>query len=202
MNSVFNREFQHTDLDSKIAFVLERLSQVFNNLLWNQTKNHSLSPIQIKILIFILTNPPEVCTVTELALRFNLTKATVSDAVASLVDKKYVVRKSSSEDRRVIFLNLTSKGKSTAKNLTDWADPIRDLVKATSAEYKTDVYFFLLKLIESLEEAGLISLNKMCITCRFFQKASSDNSLHYCKLLKRTLNPEELRIDCLEYEAA
>jgi DNA-binding MarR family transcriptional regulator len=202
MNSVFNHEFQHKDLESKIVVALERLSQVFNNLLWNQTKNFNLSPIQIKILIFILTNHPGNCSITELARKFSLTKATVSDAVASLVEKKLVQKKGSSEDKRYIRLSLTTQGRNAAEDLIGWADSIRNSLKSSSTDEKLDVYMFLLKLIESLEKAGIISLNKMCITCRFFEKASSTNSLHYCKLLEKTLSSNELRIDCLEHEAA
>ena len=51
--SVFNLEEQNTNLDSKIVAGLERLSQVFRILLWEKAKEHSLSPIQIQLMIFI-----------------------------------------------------------------------------------------------------------------------------------------------------
>lgn len=202
MKSVFNHEYQHKDIDSKIVVALERLSQVFNNLLWNQTKNFNLSPIQIKILVFVLTNPQENCTVTELANKFNLKKPTVSDAVASLVEKKYLTKKESNKDKRYFQLSLTTRGKNTAGDLIGWADSVRSSLHSSSTEEKLDVYIFLLKLIQSLEKAGIISLNKMCITCRFFEKASQANPQHYCMLLKKPLSSNELRIDCLEHEAA
>ena len=202
MNSVFNHKFQHKDLDSKIVVALERLSQVFSNLLWNQTKNFNLSPIQIKILIFILTNHPGNCSITELARKFSLTKATVSDAVASLVEKKLIQKKGSSEDKRYIRLSLTTQGRNAAEDLIGWADSIRNSLKSSSMDEKLDVYMFLLKLIESLEKAGIVSLNRMCITCRYFVESASPNSPHYCKLLENNLSFKELRIDCLEHEAA
>lgn len=202
MKSVFNNEFQHKDLDSKIVVALERLSQVFHNLLWSKTKEYNLSPIQIKFLIFILTNNSKDCTVTELGRKFNLTKPTVSDAIISLVEKRLVQKKESTEDKRTIHLQLTKKGKDVAEELLAWADPIRDEIKNNSEADKLDVYLFLLKLIESLERAGVISVNRMCITCRFFEQSSSVNSLHYCKLLEKNLSSQELRIDCLEHQAA
>ncbi len=202
MNSVFNPDFQHKDLDSKIVVALERLSQVFRNLIWQETKKHNLSPIQIKFLIFFLTQPSENCTVTELAKKFNLTKATVSDAVTSLVEKKLVQKKESPEDKRILLLNLTKKGKDISEELIGWSDSIRNELISSNTEDKLDVYIFLLKLIESLEKVGIISLNRMCTTCRFFEKADSANSAHYCKLLEKSLSSRELRIDCLEHEAA
>lgn len=202
MNSVFNSEFQHKDLDSKIVVALERFSQVFHNLLWSKTKEFNLSPIQIKFLIFILTNNSKNCTVTELGKKFNLTKATVSDAVASLVEKKYISKKGSSEDKRTTHLQLTKKGKEVSEELISWADPIRNALNNSPVTSKLDVYLYLLKLIESLERAGIISISRMCITCRFFVESALTNTPHYCKLLEKHLSSKELRIDCLEYEAA
>jgi DNA-binding MarR family transcriptional regulator len=202
MNSVFNTEFQHKDLDSKIVVALERLSQVFHNLLWSKTKEYNLSPIQIKFLIFILTNNSKACTVTELGRKFNLTKPTVSDAIAILVDKKLVQRKESTEDKRTTHLHLTKKGKEVSEELISWADPIRNELNKSPVTGKLDVYLSLLKLIESLERAGVISVNRMCITCCYFVESASPNSLHYCKLLEKNLSSKELRIDCLEHEAA
>lgn len=202
MNSVFNPDFQNKDLDSKIVVALERLSQVFHNLIWQETKKHNLSPIQIKFLIFLLTQSSKNCTVTELAKKFNLTKATVSDAVTCLVEKKLVLKKESPEDKRIILLNLTKKGKDISEELIGWSDSIRNELISSNTEDKLDVYLFLLRLIESLEKIGIISLNRMCITCRFFERSASPNTAHYCKLLEKPLSSKELRIDCLEHEAA
>lgn len=54
-----------------------------------------------------LQNP----NLTELALELNLTKPTVTVAVDKLIEKEYVYKVKSDEDRRSMHLHLTEKGK-------------------------------------------------------------------------------------------
>jgi hypothetical protein len=51
--SSFDLEHQNSKIESKIVASLERISEAFRVLLWNESKENSLSPIQIQILIFI-----------------------------------------------------------------------------------------------------------------------------------------------------
>ena len=52
--SAFDLEHQNSSIESKIIASLERVSQAFRVLLWNESKEHSLSPIQVQVLIFLL----------------------------------------------------------------------------------------------------------------------------------------------------
>jgi hypothetical protein len=51
--SSFNLNEQNQKIESRIVVALERISEAFRVLLWNESKENSLSPIQIQILIFI-----------------------------------------------------------------------------------------------------------------------------------------------------
>lgn len=53
--SAFDIHNQNTNTDSKIIASLERIAQAFRVLLWNESKEFSLSPIQIQVLIFLFT---------------------------------------------------------------------------------------------------------------------------------------------------
>lgn len=53
-NSAFDLEHQNSSIESKIIASLERVSQAFRVLLWNESKEFSLSPIQVQVLIFLL----------------------------------------------------------------------------------------------------------------------------------------------------
>lgn len=57
--------------------------------------------------IYQLHNP----NLTELALELNLTKPTVKVAIDKLIEKDYIYRVQSDEDRRSAHLHLTEKGK-------------------------------------------------------------------------------------------
>ena len=83
--SIFNLNGQNSDLASKIVAGLERNSEAFRVLLWEHAKVVGLSPIQI--LLFISFHPETLCNVSHVAHEFNLTKATISEAIKVLHKK-------------------------------------------------------------------------------------------------------------------
>lgn len=202
MTSIFDLEHQHQDIDSKIAAALERLSQVFRVLLWEKTKSHQLSPIQIQILVHLLYHSHEDIMIGQIAAQFSLTAATVSDAVKTLFQKGLVVRTSPAADRRSTSVSLTTAGEQLARKLALWANIVRDNISEFDQEDKLVVMRFLMRLIETLQRAGLITVARMCITCRFFETNPKPDPQqpHYCKLMERPLANAALRLDCPEHE--
>ncbi|MEP0860621.1 MAG: winged helix-turn-helix transcriptional regulator [Ignavibacterium sp.] len=203
MKSIFNHKYQHTDLDAKLVLALERISHVFRVLLWEQTKQYNLSPIQTQILIYIYHQPETDRNITTLALRLNITKATVSDAVKSLVQKKLLKKFSDKEDARFFYLELTTKGKDLVKKIESWGEKFRINFKDIPTEKKTILFETLLQILFSFEEKGIINRNRICITCKHFliQKTNRKET-YFCHLLNLPLNTEELRVDCPEHELA
>jgi hypothetical protein len=59
----------------------------------------------------------------------------------------------------------------------------------------------LLELIYKLNKSGVIGIQRMCATCRFYGKNQYGPGTHYCNLLNLPLNAADLRIDCPEHEA-
>jgi DNA-binding MarR family transcriptional regulator len=205
MESVFNLSTQHREIDSKIVAALERLSQAFRILLWEQAKEHDLSPIQIQFLVYLLYRQQErvfLCRVSQLAREFDLTQATVSDAVKSLEEKNLVYRESYPGDKRIFILRLTPQGKQLALKLSTWANIIKEKVVQFCPKEQETVLKFLMQLIASLQRAGIITISRMCMTCRFFQPDAhpGTDSPHHCKLIDKPLANSELRIDCPEHE--
>ena len=139
-----------------------------------------------------------------LAREFDLTKATVSDAVASLETKGLVRRELWPEDRRVVTLWLTPDGEKLATILSEWADPVREHLERFSPGEREVVMRFLMGLIGSLQRSGLITVARMCVTCRFFRQDihPGEPSPHQCALLDVPLGRADLRVDCPEHEPA
>ncbi|HKH57793.1 MAG TPA: MarR family transcriptional regulator, partial [Rubrobacter sp.] len=124
MGSVFDLFAQHDDVDTKLVAALERLSQVFRVRLREEAWKRDLSSTQAQFLIYLLYHDVELRRVSQLAREFDLTQATVSDAVASLETKGLVQREQWPEDRRVVTLRLTKDGEKLAATLSEWADPV------------------------------------------------------------------------------
>ncbi len=196
-HSSFHLTEQNQKIESRIVVALERISEAFRVLLWNESKENSLSPIQIQILIFIYFHSPEKCKVGYLADEFNMTKATISDSVKVLLSKELVTKETDPNDTRSFTLSLTNEGKKIAKKASLFASSIEQPIEKLTQEQKTIMLNGLLKLIYDLNKSGIITIQRMCFTCSNYQL---DNGIHYCKLLKSKLAENELRVDCPEHE--
>jgi DNA-binding MarR family transcriptional regulator len=203
LGSLFNPSAQHHDVDARIVAALERLSQVFRVRLREEARRRNLSPIQAQFLVYLLHHDVVLRRVSQLAREFDLTQATVSDAVASLETKGLLRREQWPEDRRVVTLRLTPEGDGLATSLSNWADPIREHVEGFSQGERETAMGFLMELAGSLQRSGLITVARMCVTCRFFRRdvRPGEASPHHCGLLNVPLGCSDLRVDCPEHEA-
>lgn len=195
--SSFNPEKQENKIENKIVVALERISEAFRVLLWNESKNNALSPIQIQILIFLLFHSEDKCRASYLAAEFNMTKATISDSLKVLRSKQLIKKSGDELDTRSYTISLTVEGRRVAKQASSFTSSIERPLNKFSFEQKSAILDGLLKLISELNKTGVISIQRMCFTCRNYQ---SDNGIHYCKLLQSTLAASQLRIDCPEHE--
>ena len=196
-NSSFNLSEQNTKVESRIVVALERISEAFRVLLWNESKDNSLSPIQIQLLIFIHFHDREKCKVSYLANEFNMTKATISDSIKVLLSKELVSKETDPIDTRSFSLSLTASGEEIAKKASLFASSIEQPMEKLSEEQKTIMLNGLLQLIYNLNKSGIITTQRMCFTCSNYEHTNGE---HYCKLLRSQLAQSELRLDCPEHE--
>lgn len=195
--SSFNLDRQAESIDSKIVVALERISSAFRVLLWNESKETALSPIQIQILIFLLYHTGEKSRTSYLAREFNITKATISDSVKVLLQKKLVEKREDALDSRSFGLRLTREGKRMAQKLASFAGAIESPVSALPEKEKEAMLGALLKMILELNQRGIITIQRMCYTCKYHEQSSGQ---HYCRLLQTRLKDRDLRVDCPEHD--
>lgn len=194
--STFNPEHQATNTASKVVAALERLSEAFRVLLWQEAKQHGISPIQVQILTYLLHYPDKFKTVTNLAMHFNMTKATISDAIKSVESKGFLKRKEDLKDSRSHTLHLTREGKTIAKKIEDFANPIQNSVNTMTADKQAGMLEQLLHLIQDLNRNLVITPQRMCFNCRFYERKGK---MHYCNLVQSFLKAADLRVDCPEF---
>lgn len=195
--SVFDPQFQSRDLESKILTALERISESFRVVFWRAGKDTGLSPIQIQILLFIRYHTPDLCRISQLAKEFNMTKATVSDAVMALVAKKLVHKKQQAHDLRSQVIELTPEGMSLSDQLETCTQPLYDMLSTFSPVQKEAMFALLHQYLNRLTETGTIHAMRNCPTCRFL---SNENHHFYCKKLQIHLPPQEMRLDCPQHQ--
>lgn len=200
-DSDFNLDFQNQHIESKIVAALERISQAFRVLLWEESKDYSLSPIMIQILIFLDNHSLEKSKVSYLADEFNMTKATISDSVRVLVKKELVRKEYDSTDNRSQFLILTDKGRDIVRKASLFSQDIRKPVEQMEGAEKEILLLKLLDIISFLNKTGVITIQRMCLSCRYYEYKGKSKG-HFCHLLNERLKISDLRIDCPEHELA
>ncbi|GAB4378865.1 MAG: hypothetical protein Kow0042_27710 [Calditrichia bacterium] len=188
--------------EEKIEAALQKLSLLHRALLWEQAKKEGLSPIQIQFLLYLSQSAEEVITIGQLAKKFLLTPATVSDAVKVLKQKNLIEKSRHSSDRRRQSLFLTDRGREITARLSKWNQKIIEQIKQFSLQMQDTVIIFLLELFESLKKIDFAYIIDTCLSCRHFQKNvyPTPDEQHLCLYRKQGLSNLDLRIDCPNYK--
>ncbi len=197
--SDFDLTHQNQNTESKIVASLERIAQAFRVLLWQESKEFSLSPIQVQVLIFLLHHSEDKRKVSYLADEFNMTKPTISDTIKTLEEKKLISKQYEPHDTRSYILHLTKKGKDIAEKTSLFTSEIRYPIDKLHPDNKENMLLSLLGIINHLNKAGVITIQRMCLSCTHYQ-SSGKGQKHFCKLLNKPLHTAELRVDCPEHQ--
>ncbi len=193
----FELASQQHSIESKLVVALERISEAFRVMLWQQSKAQGLSPIQIQILIFCRFHHQAMCKVGYLASEFNMTKATISDSVKVLEKKGLIDKEPEPEDSRSYLIKITAEGERLLRKVAPFANEMVTAVQGLSSLEKVNMFSGLLRVIHHLHEKGIISIQRMCQTCRYYERSMQGP---YCNFLEQPLRDKDLRIDCPEYE--
>ncbi len=199
--SDFDLKHQNENTESKIVASLERIAQAFRVLLWQESKEYSLTPIQVQVLIFLLHHTEEKRKVSYLADEFNMTKATISDTVKALAQKGLIAKEYEPHDTRSYIIHLTKKGRDIAAKTSSFSEAIRAPIGQLHSDDKESMMLSLMAIIRHLNSAGVITIQRMCMTCSYYQ-LSDDGQKHFCTLLNQRLQAKDLRVDCPEHKIA
>ncbi|MFK7030966.1 MarR family winged helix-turn-helix transcriptional regulator [Flavobacterium oreochromis] len=196
MKSAFNLKFQNLSIDNKIVAGLDKLATVHRYLIWEQSKKLALSPIQIQILIFIKYHNEKYSTVSYLAKEFGVTKPTISDAVKILEQKGLIKKIQDVNDSRSYSMKLTTNGVEMVLKAEDFAQPLQAFFEKQEMPDKEIVWELLSKLIFKLSQIDVVSVERMCFSCKFYSKKEE---VHFCNLVKTPLERTDIRMDCPEH---
>ncbi|NAS14006.1 MarR family winged helix-turn-helix transcriptional regulator [Poritiphilus flavus] len=193
----FDPHHQSRHIESKIVVALERISEAFKVLLWKKGKEYGLTPLQLQLLLFVRFHPPEKSKVNYLAREFNVAKATISETVRLLGKKELITRMRDPGDSRSYSIHLSETGLELVSKISDFASvieaPLKDMPQSRKEAFFHELYY----LISRLSSDGVISVNRMCVSCKFFERSENGT---YCRFLEKVLSPGDHRIDCPEHQ--
>jgi DNA-binding MarR family transcriptional regulator len=189
------------ELDAKLLAALERIGQALRVQLWDTGRRHRLTPTQLQVLLRLASDPPDRRRVGMLAAEFDVSHPTISDALAVLRRKRLAEPETG---RRGAPLRLTPQGRDVALAVAGWRDPVLTALDDLDAGDKERTLSVLLELIAGLQRAGIVTIARMCVTCRFFcaDPHAGGPVRHHCALLDIPLAGADLRVDCPEHEQA
>lgn len=191
-------------LDRRLVDALERLTTAIRALAVAGAQAHGLSVVQLQALLALASRPAQRRQVKALAEEFAVTAATMSDAVSTLERKRLVARTSVLGDARRRELTLTADGERLATAIIDWDGPLVESVGTLPRVEREALLRSALDLIAGLRRAGVITIDRSCVSCRFFRRDVRDDPAapHVCGLLKQPLPAAQLHVDCPEHGPA
>lgn len=187
-------------VDPKLVAAIDRLGQALRVQMGQVARANGLTSTQLQLLVRLRVDPPERRRTGALAAELDVTLPTVSDSIATLERKGLVDRVPDPSDGRGVRIVLTERGRAVADGADAWQVRAQQLLGSVSERDKQRALGFLTGLIAELHREGLVSVARMCVTCRFLREGSGGPDIHRCALLDLTLGPSDLRVDCPEHE--
>lgn len=189
-------EKEDQQLDRKLLDALERLGEAFRTLKSDMARDHGLSALQVRILTHLLRNEKEGPSSSGLAREFGITRATMGEVVKKLEAKGLLVRHRAADDRRRYRLQHTSRGKALAQEVSTYMDTLQAPLEEMGKTEKEALLRSSLSIIHGLIQRGVVNVQRMCYTCRFYRQAEGKG---FCELLELVM--EEPRVDCRTHES-
>jgi len=191
-------------IETRVVTGLEKIGAALRTEAWRGATADGLTPTQGQALV-LLQDEEHGLRLTPISMALGVSAATASDALGALVKKGLVERGADPVDRRAAAFRLTPAGRDAATRSAEWPDFLVDAVTDLDPTERTVLYGSLVKIIRAIQDAGAISVQRMCVSCRYFQpNARPDDAArpHVCGLVGAPFGDGHLRLDCREHEMA
>lgn len=190
------------NLNSQVIAGLERLGAALRAQAWSEAFARGITPTQGQVLTTLRTHKGAALRLSDIAEALNVTPATASEAVGTLVNKGLVRKVQALSDARAIKLSLTKNGESEALAVARWPSFLLEAVDQLAREDQAAMLRGVITIISSLQRSGHIPVAQMCVSCRHFRANAHRGQPrpHHCALLDSALGDAELRTQCAEHE--
>ncbi len=187
---------EDADLDRKVLAAVERLGRALRAARQHLATRHELSLLGLSVVETLADGRAR--RIGDLAAELDVSQPTVSDAVATLDKRGLIIRHRDSNDLRSSLITLTPVGTAVAADVAGELRPILRAETGTTTDRATTLRV-LLGEIARLQHAGIITVNRSCLTCRHYQSRGARTQAR-CLLLETALRDQDLRVDCPEHQ--
>lgn len=185
-----------SELDRKFIAAIERLGRALRVARQGVATEFRVSLLQLQIIEHLDALGPRRPGL--LATELDVTQPTISDAISVLHAKGIVERTADPADGRATRATLTKSGsKLAAQARAALALRLND-DRVDSDEDQAIALKVVLNEIRGMQLAGVISINRSCLSCTHYQPPRETDSGR-CLLLRTELTNAGLRVDCADH---
>jgi DNA-binding MarR family transcriptional regulator len=190
-------------MDQAIAGALRHLASLTQLSYWDQWDHQGLTNTQRKVLEHIAAQRGEV-SVPSVCKELGLTPATTDDSIQALETRKLITRRVSHVNGQALAVKLSTEGRRCMTALAQLPDPLRSALHCLNAGEQENLYRTSIKMIRTLQDAGMIPVSRMCVRCQYFDPYRYPDSAtpHHCHLVSAPFGDRHLRLDCTEQALA
>jgi len=199
MQHLYNPDYQNQNLAVRSVAALDKVSDTLKALLWSGQKQSGLSPLQLKLLLFIAYHEAKYNSISQLVEEFQVTKATISDCIKALEKQKLLSKVLNHKDNRRFHIELTEKGTQKVSEIKPFANPLIQVLQSENNEDLETLYNSMFSILSKLNKGKQLNLKRSCSDCKAYR---SDGINHaFCMELRTQLKPKDRRIDCPKYQS-
>ena len=99
---------------------------------------------------------------------------------------------------------MTEDGRGLGRAVAAAASQVTAALAQLSPAEQADLLLTQVKLIRTLQQAGAIPIQRMCVSCRHFRPNARPAAArpHHCAFVNAAIGNRDLRLDCGEHESA
>jgi len=189
-------------VNSRILEGLSRVAAALRADEWERAKILGLNPTQLAILV-LLEGRVDGLGVKEIAAHLGVSQPTATDSINALEKKGHVEKRTGLTDGRSVSVRLSTKGVTLLSQETE-SDMIGRAIGALGDAAQETLLVTLVTMIRGLQEEKSIPVQRLCVTCRYFDPFAHPESdkPHHCHFVDAPFGQRELRVDCREHEQA
>lgn len=191
-----------TSIDNRISEGLTRIAIAMRSDEWSKAEKAGLKPTQLAILEFLAGR--DSARVKEIAAHLGVSQPTATDSIAALERKALVAKASAPGDKRATAIRITTEGKAAFGSVSPIETAAMEAARSLSPGEQEGLLLSLVKMIQHLQEADAIPIQRMCTSCRYFRPYQHSGAAkpHHCNFVNAAFGRNELRIDCRDHETA
>lgn len=198
---------QHADkpepLIERLRDGFDRIALVLRSDLWSAASASGLNAAQAQVL-GLLANRPLGLRPKEIAAHLAVTSASIADTLSALTLKGLIRREADPADGRAAIITVTPDGMHASIEISEAHSKIAEALASLSPAKQEELLLTQIVLIQQLQSAGAIPLQRMCVSCTYFRPYAYPGAAkpHHCAFVNAAIDGRELRLDCGEHEAA